>query len=80
MGIDVLPINPNNFVSDPTTVEARAYVQTVIVAEELGFQRLVVERDSVTVVKKSAITLDLWVDRGIKRRMLWRRKKNSGRR
>lgn len=43
---------PNNFVANPTTTEARACLQAVAVAEELGFRRLVVEGDSLTVVKK----------------------------
>ncbi|KAK5772537.1 hypothetical protein PVK06_048826 [Gossypium arboreum] len=43
---------PNNFVVDATTVEARAYLQLMILAEELGFRRLVVEGDSLTIVKK----------------------------
>ncbi|KAG8472839.1 hypothetical protein CXB51_034760 [Gossypium anomalum] len=43
---------PNKFVADPTTTEARACLQAMIVAEELGFRRLVVEGDSSTVVKK----------------------------
>ncbi|MBA0841390.1 hypothetical protein Goarm_003883 [Gossypium armourianum] len=35
---------PNTFVADATTVEARACLQTVVVAEGLGFRNLVVER------------------------------------
>ncbi|KAH1031923.1 hypothetical protein J1N35_044097 [Gossypium stocksii] len=46
---------PNNFVADPTTTEARACLQAVIVDEELGFRRLVVEGDSLTVIKKSSV-------------------------
>lgn len=43
---------PNNFVADATTTEAKACLHAVTVAEELGFQRLVVEGDPLTVVKK----------------------------
>ncbi|KAA3458678.1 reverse transcriptase [Gossypium australe] len=43
---------PNNFVADATTAEVRACVQAVTVAKELGFWRLVVEGDSLTVFKK----------------------------
>ncbi|KAH1129809.1 hypothetical protein J1N35_001187 [Gossypium stocksii] len=44
---------PNTFVIDATTAEAKAYLQTVTVAEELGFRNLVIEGDSLTVIKKS---------------------------
>ncbi|MBA0845977.1 hypothetical protein Goarm_022190, partial [Gossypium armourianum] len=43
---------PNTFVADATTVEARACLQTVVVAEELGFRNLVVEGDSLEIIKK----------------------------
>ncbi|MBA0603059.1 hypothetical protein Gorai_003219, partial [Gossypium raimondii] len=43
---------PNNFVADATTNEARACLHAVTMAEKLGFQMLVVEGDSLTVVKK----------------------------
>ncbi|MBA0820328.1 hypothetical protein Gohar_022250, partial [Gossypium harknessii] len=39
----------NSFVVDPTTAEARACLQTVTVAEDLGLRRLVVEGDSFAV-------------------------------
>ncbi|MBA0803384.1 hypothetical protein Gohar_013599, partial [Gossypium harknessii] len=43
---------PNTFVVDATTAEARACLQKVVVVEDLGFRNLVVERDSLTVIKK----------------------------
>lgn len=43
---------PNSFVADATTVEAKTCLQAVTVAEELGFRRLVVEGDSLIVIKK----------------------------
>lgn len=42
----------NNFMADSTTVEVRACLQVVTVAEELGFWGLVVKGDPLTVVKK----------------------------
>ncbi|KAG8490456.1 hypothetical protein CXB51_013622 [Gossypium anomalum] len=42
-----------NCVADVTTVEAKACLQAVSVIEELGFRNLTVERDSLTVIKKS---------------------------
>lgn len=42
----------NRFVADATTAEAIEYLQAVSVAEDLGFRNLVVERDSLTVIKK----------------------------
>ncbi|MBA0839519.1 hypothetical protein Goarm_005232, partial [Gossypium armourianum] len=43
---------PNSFMADATTVQAKACLQAVMVAEELGFRRLVVEGDSLIVIKK----------------------------
>lgn len=42
----------NSFVVDPTTTEVRACLQAVTVAKDLGLWRLVVEGDSLTIVKK----------------------------
>ncbi|MBA0767048.1 hypothetical protein Gotri_016013 [Gossypium trilobum] len=44
----------NHFVADATTVEAIVCLQTVSVAEELGFRDLAIEGDSLTVTKKKS--------------------------
>ncbi|MBA0735303.1 hypothetical protein Gogos_019164, partial [Gossypium gossypioides] len=42
----------NPFIADATTAEAKACLQAVMVAEELSFRNLTIERDSLTVIKK----------------------------
>ncbi|KAA3465129.1 reverse transcriptase [Gossypium australe] len=37
---------------DPITTEARACLQAIIMAEEMGFQEICVEGDSLTIIKK----------------------------
>ncbi|MBA0611481.1 hypothetical protein Godav_012169 [Gossypium davidsonii] len=44
---------PNEHVANPTTTEARVYLQDLTVAEDLGFRKLVVEGHSLTIVKKA---------------------------
>ncbi|MBA0607791.1 hypothetical protein Godav_020055, partial [Gossypium davidsonii] len=43
----------NSFVADATTTEVRDCLQAATVVEELGFRRLVVERDFLTIIKKA---------------------------
>ncbi|PPD99483.1 hypothetical protein GOBAR_DD03497 [Gossypium barbadense] len=44
---------PNEHVANPTTTEARVYLQDLTVAEDLGFRKLMVEGHSPTIVKKA---------------------------
>ncbi|KAG8485123.1 hypothetical protein CXB51_021760 [Gossypium anomalum] len=43
---------PWEYISDPVTAEARACLQTIVMAEELGFQDICIEGDALTVIRK----------------------------
>ncbi|KAA3472633.1 reverse transcriptase [Gossypium australe] len=43
---------PWDYTPDPITAEARACLQAIIMAEEMGFQEICVEGDSLTIIKK----------------------------
>ncbi|KAA3462160.1 reverse transcriptase [Gossypium australe] len=43
---------PWDNILDPTTTEARACLQAIIMAEEMGFQEICVEGDSLTIIKQ----------------------------
>ncbi|KAA3467018.1 reverse transcriptase [Gossypium australe] len=49
---------PNSYVKDTTIVEARACIQALIFVEELGFQRIMVEGDSLTIINKVMATIE----------------------
>ncbi|KAG8494167.1 hypothetical protein CXB51_011859 [Gossypium anomalum] len=43
---------PWEYISDPVTAEARACLQTIVMAEELGFQDICIEGDTLTEIRK----------------------------
>ncbi|MBA0826498.1 hypothetical protein Goarm_011343, partial [Gossypium armourianum] len=55
---------PNEYVRDTTIAEARACVQSLVFVEELGFRKIVVEGDTLTVTKKSSKSSNTWTGTG----------------